>query len=121
MTKAAMTKALALTIGEPAGIGPDIAIAAWLQRRERDLPPFYLIGDSGFIATRARALGVSIGIADVSAGRAAAVFADALPVVKSGIAATAQPGQPDDSSAPAAIASSRGVFNCFCPKQPRSP
>ncbi|MES2751747.1 MAG: 4-hydroxythreonine-4-phosphate dehydrogenase PdxA, partial [Pseudomonadota bacterium] len=107
MTKAATTKALALTIGEPAGIGPDIAIAAWLQRRERDLPPFYLIGDSGFMIARARALGVRIDVADVSAEQAATVFADALPMVKSGIAATAHPGQPDDSSAPAAIASIR--------------
>lgn len=107
MRKAASTKALALTIGEPAGIGPDIAIAAWLQRRERDLPPFYLIGDSGFMIARARALGVRIDVADVSAEQAATVFADALPMVKSGIAATAHPGQPDDSSAPAAIASIR--------------
>ena len=41
-----MSKALALTLGEPAGIGPDIAIAAWLKRRELGLPAFYLIGDS---------------------------------------------------------------------------
>ena len=30
---------LALTLGEPAGIGPDVAIAAWLRRHEQDLPP----------------------------------------------------------------------------------
>ncbi len=108
MTKAAMTKALALTIGEPAGIGPDIAIATWLKRRELDLPAFYLIGDSAFIAERARILGVSVETADTSAEEASGIFASgALPVVKTGVAATAKPGKPDDSSAPAAIASIR--------------
>lgn len=107
MTKAAPTKALALTIGEPAGIGPDIAIAAWLKRRELDVPAFYLIGDSAFIAERARTLGVSITIADASAENAASLFADALPVETTRVATTAKPGKPDDSSAPTAIASIR--------------
>ena len=40
-----MAKPLALTLGEPAGIGPDIAIKAWLRRNELNLPPFYLLGD----------------------------------------------------------------------------
>jgi len=37
-----MAKPLALTSGEPAGIGPDIAIMAWLRRHELKLPAFYL-------------------------------------------------------------------------------
>ncbi|HAP10843.1 MAG TPA: 4-hydroxythreonine-4-phosphate dehydrogenase, partial [Afipia sp.] len=40
--------------------------------------------------------------ADTSAEDAAGVFADALPVVTTRVAATAKPGQPDGSSAPAA-------------------
>ncbi|CAN5518892.1 4-hydroxythreonine-4-phosphate dehydrogenase PdxA [soil metagenome] len=107
MIEAAMSKALALTLGEPAGIGPDIAITAWLKRRELDVPVFYLIGDSAFIAERARVLGVNITVADASPENAAEIFADALPIVKTGIAATAKPGHPDDSSATAAIASIR--------------
>lgn len=107
MTRAATNKALALTLGEPAGIGPDITIAAWLKRREVDLPPFYLIGDSAFIKARAALLNATIEVVDVKPEDASAVFADALPVVKTGIAATAQPGQPDDSSAQVAIASIR--------------
>jgi 4-hydroxythreonine-4-phosphate dehydrogenase len=102
-----MTRPLALTIGEPAGIGPDIAIAAWLKRRELDLPAFYLIGDEGFIAERARTLGVRIKTADASAEDAGELFADAIPIVATGVAATAKPGKPDDNSAPAVIASIR--------------
>ena len=37
---------LAVTLGEPAGIGLDITLYAWQQRRERALPPFYLIADA---------------------------------------------------------------------------
>ena len=40
-----IAKPLALTLGEPAGIGPDITIAAWLSAAELDLPAFYLLGD----------------------------------------------------------------------------
>jgi 4-hydroxythreonine-4-phosphate dehydrogenase len=45
-TTATPGRSLAVTIGEPAGIGPDIALAAWHQRRERALLPFYLIADA---------------------------------------------------------------------------
>jgi 4-hydroxythreonine-4-phosphate dehydrogenase len=100
-------KPLALTLGEPAGIGPDITIAAWLRRRELNLPAFYLLADEAFVARRAKALGADIRIASVSPGEAAAAFTDALPVVATGERAAAGPGKPDDASAPAALASIR--------------
>src|SRR5512141_3259490 len=102
-----MAKPLALTSGEPAGIGPDITIAAWLRRNELKLPAFYLLGDPDFLRRRAKLLGLAVEIADISAEDAVATFADALPVVATGHPAAAQPGRPDDSSADAAIASIR--------------
>ncbi|MBR0935483.1 4-hydroxythreonine-4-phosphate dehydrogenase PdxA [Bradyrhizobium jicamae] len=102
-----MANPLALTSGEPAGIGPDITLAAWLRRRELDLPPFYLLGDRGALADRAKALGITIELADVTAEEAAAAFPRALPVVAAGRPATARPGAPDDTSADAAMASIR--------------
>jgi 4-hydroxythreonine-4-phosphate dehydrogenase len=102
-----LAKPLALTLGEPAGIGPDIAIAAWLRRIEFGLPPFYLLGDRDFIGARAKLLGLHIEIADVRAEQAFDTFADALPVVATGNLATARPGHPNSTSAPAAIASIR--------------
>src|SRR5512140_524257 len=102
-----MAKPLALTSGEPAGIGPDITIAAWLRRNELNLPAFYLLGDPDLLRRRAKLLGLAVAIADVSAEDAVAAFADALPVVSTGHPATAQPGRPDDTSADAAIASIR--------------
>ena len=40
-----MTAALALTMGEPAGIGGEIALRAWLARQEHGLPPFFVLDD----------------------------------------------------------------------------
>ncbi|MGM4891664.1 4-hydroxythreonine-4-phosphate dehydrogenase PdxA [Tardiphaga sp. 839_C3_N1_4] len=102
-----MTKPLALTLGEPAGIGPDIAIAAWLRRHELDLPPFYLLGDRDFMTERAKTLGLDVRLADATPAGAAETFADALPVVSIGQTITAPPRRPDASSAPAAVASIR--------------
>jgi 4-hydroxythreonine-4-phosphate dehydrogenase len=102
-----MAKPLALTSGEPAGIGPDITIEAWLRRKELKLPAFYLLGDRDLLRNRAKALGLKVELADVGAEDALATFADALPVVATGHAATAQPGRPDDTSASAALASIR--------------
>jgi 4-hydroxythreonine-4-phosphate dehydrogenase len=97
--------ALALTLGEPAGIGPDITLAAWARRRELDLPAFYVIGDPQCLAQRAGRLGLDVAIETVTANAAGAVFRRALPVISLDMPATAKPGQPDASSAPVAIAS----------------
>jgi len=105
------TRPLALTSGEPAGIGPDIALAAWLRRGELDLPPFYLLGDRAFFAERAKILGLQIALADAVPEDASAAFAMALPVVATGATATARPGQPDDTSAKAALASIRDAVD----------
>jgi 4-hydroxythreonine-4-phosphate dehydrogenase len=102
-----MAKPLALTSGEPAGIGPDITIKAWLRRNELKLPPFYLLGDRDLLDERAKTLGLKIKLADVRAEDALCTFGDALPIVATGHAATARAGRPDDTSADAAMASIR--------------
>jgi 4-hydroxythreonine-4-phosphate dehydrogenase len=106
-----MAKPLALTSGEPAGIGPDIAITAWLRRNDLNLPPFYLLGDRSFFAERAKILGLNVEFADSSPEEAQAAFANALPVVATGKRATARPGEPDETSANAALASIRNAVD----------
>ena len=98
---------LALTLGEPAGIGPDLTLAIWQRRVELDLPAFYLIGDADFLARRAHTLGLDIPLSVVTPAEASAAFERALPVVPLNLAVTAAPGHPDATSAPAAIASIR--------------
>src|ERR1700720_1702219 len=102
-----MAKPLALTSGESAGIGPDITIKAWLRRNELKLPAFYLRGDRRLLSDRADRLGLKVRFADVAPEDACKAFADALPVAATGHHATARPGQPDDTSADAAMASIR--------------
>ena len=100
-----MSRPLALTLGEPAGIGPDIALAAWMRRAQFDLPAFYILGDPQCLARRAQRLGLDVPIEQVSPATASSAFTRALPVVALGIAATAEPGRPDSTSAAVAIAS----------------
>jgi 4-hydroxythreonine-4-phosphate dehydrogenase len=105
-----MSLPIALTLGEPAGIGPDITFAAW-HRKGPETVPFYVRGDAAFLERRAAHMALDIPIKLVEPASAIATFWDALPVVDIGIEATAQPGHPDDSSAPAAIASIRGAVS----------
>jgi 4-hydroxythreonine-4-phosphate dehydrogenase len=98
---------LALTLGEPAGIGPDLALAIWHRRAELDIPRFYVVGDPKFLTRRAARLGLQVPVAAVTAKEAASAFASALPVVALGIDVGTEPGRPDQASAPAAIASIR--------------
>ncbi|HLI99352.1 MAG TPA: 4-hydroxythreonine-4-phosphate dehydrogenase PdxA [Bradyrhizobium sp.] len=102
-----MAKPLALTSGEPAGIGSDITLKAWLRRDELKLPAFYWLGDISSLERRAGKLGLKVRLAEVRPDDASEVFADALPVVTTGHVATARPGHPDDTSAGAALASIR--------------
>jgi 4-hydroxythreonine-4-phosphate dehydrogenase len=96
-----------LTLGEPAGIGPDLAVAIWHRRGELNLPPFYIVADQKFLRRRAAVLRLDAPIAQVTPSSAVEAFRSALPVVSLDIAVTAEPGRPDGSSAPAAIGSIR--------------
>jgi 4-hydroxythreonine-4-phosphate dehydrogenase len=102
-----MPRPLALTLGEPAGIGPDITFAAWRRHEELKLDPFYILGDPKFLRARAARMGADVPITTVDPATAGAAFKAALPVVDIGIAITAEPGRPDSTSAPAAIAAIR--------------
>jgi 4-hydroxythreonine-4-phosphate dehydrogenase len=102
-----MPSPLALTLGEPAGIGPDITFAAWRRRAEFGLAPFYLLADPGFVARRAERIAPDVTIAVVEPQAAGAAFETALPVVDIGVTVSAEPGHPDRSSAPAALTAIR--------------
>lgn len=93
---------LALTVGEPAGIGPDLALALWVKREAFGVPPFVLVGDPALVSARARRLGLSVEVMECSAAEAAGRFPSVLPVQPVGLSATAEPGKPDATSAPAA-------------------
>lgn len=93
-------------MGDPSGIGPDIAIAAWLQRRQRDIPVFACFADPQALAARAILLGSTVPMRVIDTPQQASeVFADALPVMPISLRADAPPGAPDVANAAAVMAS----------------
>ena len=50
---------IALTMGEPAGIGGELSIKTW-HRHRRQLPPFYLLDDPGRIEALSEAMGTPL-------------------------------------------------------------
>ena len=105
---------LALSCGDPAGIGPEIIIKAWLARAQQACPPFYVIGDPGLIAARAKTVGATLPIAEVAAGDAASVFRHSLPVAPLMHGFRDNPGRPDAENAAGIIeAIDRAVDDVF--------
>jgi 4-hydroxythreonine-4-phosphate dehydrogenase len=73
---------VAVTIGDPEGIGPDISLAAWRERSALGLPTFAFYGDPAVLKERARRLGLEVAITRIaSPAEAPAAFAHALPVI----------------------------------------
>jgi 4-hydroxythreonine-4-phosphate dehydrogenase len=101
---------LALTSGDPNGIGPEIAVDAWLRRGREDIPAFYLLCDPRLLADRARQVGRTVAIAETEPADAERRFADALPVVPLENAFRNEAGVADTGNAPGVIeAIERGV------------
>ena len=94
---------LALTQGDPAGIGPDIALTAWLRRSEERLDPFLYIGDPGILSARAAQLGLSVPIEPADETSAPDIFERALPVAAMPAGVPIAPGKPDSASAAGTI------------------
>src|SRR3954463_7897069 len=95
---------LALTQGDPAGIGPEITLKAWLRRDEIGLP-FCLLGDPDLMRRTVARLGLSVPVERATIADAADVSRRALPVAPVGDAAAAEPGKPDPATAAATLAS----------------
>ena len=104
---ARLSPPLAVTMGEPAGIGGEIALKSWLARHDSG-PVFFLIDDPQRLAGLAASLGLSVPIAAIDAPQeAAAVFSQALPVLPLRLAAPSHSGRLDTANAPAVLESIR--------------
>ena len=94
---------LALTMGEPAGIGGEIALQAW-RRRGEGVPGFYLIDDPDRLAGLAARLGWAVPVQAIGVpARAPEIFPDALPVLPVGGTIKAAPGRPELTDTPLVI------------------
>jgi 4-hydroxythreonine-4-phosphate dehydrogenase len=71
---------IAITMGEPAGIGPDLLLRLYATREERRLPAFIVYGNGDFLAARAERLGLRFDLGEVAPSEAAEMFANRLPI-----------------------------------------
>ncbi|WP_105373665.1 4-hydroxythreonine-4-phosphate dehydrogenase PdxA [Neorhizobium huautlense] len=109
-----LDRPLVLTQGDPAGIGPDITLAAWASRERYGLPPFLFLGDPAVLKSRAALLDLDIPIREADAGSALSVFADALPVLPMPAGAEVAAGEPHVATAKGTIAAiEQAVSLCF--------
>ena len=97
---------LAIALGDPAGIGPEVILGAWLRlRAERRAPLAFVVGGPTVLRAAAEALGLDYPIVPI-ADPAEALFASAagLPVM-AGLDAPWTPGAPSPEGAKLALAS----------------
>jgi len=91
-------------MGDPAGIGGELSVRAWLARRAGR--PFVALDDPDRLAAIAEVLGINVPVRAVnSLAQGADSFAEALPVLPVRLAVPSRPGHPDPANAAAVIAS----------------
>lgn len=105
---------LAVSLGESAGIGPDLILQLYAQRSTETLPPFIVFGDIEFLRARAKRLGLDVMIDAAQPAEAKEIFEQALPVLDLGIRVADTPGVASNKSAELVIKSiEHAVASCF--------
>ncbi len=103
---ATLAAPLAITLGDPAGIGPEVILGAWARlRSERRAPPAFVVGGPELLRRTAGMLGIDCPIVPI-ADPAEAIFASAvgLPVM-AGLDGPLTPARPSPEGARLALAS----------------
>lgn len=96
---------IAISLGDPAGIGPEIIAEAWRRRAEESLAPFFVAGGAAVLQAAARLRGFdlpAIRIGDPQGAHEA--FARGIPVIGDADCGYA-PGEPDNTGAACALGS----------------
>ena len=104
---------LALTLGEPAGIGPEITFKAWQHRQSAGLPPFALIAPGDFVSRLRDRLSPDTPIQVIDdLSDVPEVFENALPVFEADLPRSIdmpEPGQPSPATANLVVNSIRAA------------
>lgn len=96
---------LAVSLGDPAGVGPELLATAWAARDVHGLVPFFAVGGASLLGAAAEKRGLAIRVQRITDPREAAdVFAHALPVLGD-LDGAYHPGAPDQTGATLALAS----------------
>jgi 4-hydroxythreonine-4-phosphate dehydrogenase len=101
-----MIRPLAVSLGDPAGVGPELIAEAWMRREPEGLAPFLVAGGAGVLREAAARRGIELPVERIDDPRQAAeVFARALPVLPAATDASYAPGEPREDGARLALAS----------------
>ena len=96
---------LAVSLGDPAGIGPEIIVESWARRHDSGLAPFFVTGGPGLLEQVATARGIACPIVRIDdPTEAVRCFGKGLPVLGQDDAPY-RPGTPDDAGAALALGS----------------
>ena len=96
---------LAVSLGDPAGVGPELLAEAWARRESERLPPFFAVGGAGLLAAAAQARGITVPVIVIAdPAEAPEAFAKGLPVLD-GPDGPYTPGAPTTDGARLALAS----------------
>lgn len=96
---------LALTMGDPSGIGLDLTISAWKMRDQLSLPEFLFIGDKDALLSRAKLLGHDIDVITCEANQVSTHFNQGIPCLHLPCDTDVAVGEPTKDNAKAIIAS----------------
>jgi len=96
---------IAISLGDPAGIGPELIAEAWVRRSEAGLAPFFVLGGAKVLAAASALRGLDCPVIAIShPAETHDAFARGVPVLGAADAGYT-PGQPDDAGARLALAS----------------
>lgn len=96
---------LAVSLGDPAGVGPELIAEAWSRREAHGLAPFFVTGGATLLRQAARQRAIDLELAVIAdPAEAPGLFDRALPVLDVADGCY-RPGQPDEQGARLALAS----------------
>ncbi len=105
MTGARRPAPLAVSLGDPAGVGPELFAEAWARRDDEGLPVFFAVGGAEILSAAARMRGLDVQVRRIaSPDEAREIFTEALPVLDAADGVY-RPGDPDAGGARIALAS----------------
>ncbi len=110
---------LALTQGDPSGVGPEIALKSFAARNAQSLPPFFALGDPELYRRVAKALTLDVEVEETTPREANDAFETAFPVVPLGLSIIGGPGKSDGADAAATILSIERAVECVAKGEAR--
>lgn len=105
---------LILSMGDPAGIGPEITVKAWRALKDSPQNAFAVIAPLSVMEDTAKRLGIGSPLAVTRLEQTSKVFGIALPVIDQGRTGAVTPGAPSTAQADFVTGSiARGVELCL--------